>query len=195
MLKQIGIAVLVLCSSLAVPASASTIPYPDIGTPAPANSFVAGATGDITAYFYATDAGYDSEIGLKVNGVSTGIYGLMNHASFYGQSLVLGSVMAGDILEFELRVLTTGTSWYSNPLNNSDLKNHTYATGFAGDSFIPMGTYVAFEDLPYLGDVDYNDHQFVFTNIRNTSVSESASLGLFAIGLIALMYTRRRFVP
>lgn len=193
MFKQVSIAAIALSASLAMSAHAGPIPYPDIGTPAPANSFTAGADGGITAYFYATDAGYDSMIGLWVNGVSTGLYGLMNHASSYGDSFFLGNVSAGDSLVFELKVLTTGTSWYSNPLLNSDLKNHTYATDFAGAGAIPLGdyTYVAFEDLPSLGDIDYNDHQFAFSNIK-TNVPEPFSLVLFGLGIAALGFARKR---
>lgn len=192
MSKIMGLFAGALLSIAALSANAGSIPYDVIGTEAPANSFVASASGNITAYFYATDAGYDSEIGLLVNGVSTGIYGLWNHGSVHGDSIVLGAVNAGDVLEFELKVLTTGTSWFSVAGDNSDLKNHTYSTGFAGDTWIPAGTYVAFEDLPGLGDVDYNDHQFVFTNVTNTSVPEPTGLGLLALGLVVLGFTRKR---
>jgi hypothetical protein len=192
MLKQVSIAAIALTASLAMSANAGPIPYPDIGTPAPANSFAAAADGAINAYFYATDAGYDSMIGLWVNGVSTGLYGLMNHSSSYGDSFYLGDVFAGDVLVFELSVLTTGTSWYSVAASNSDGKNHTYSTDFAGGAPIPAGTYVAFEDLPSLGDLDYNDHQFVFTNVRNSSVPEPFNLVLFGLGIAALGFARRR---
>jgi hypothetical protein len=192
MSKIFGLFVGALLGFTALTASAGSIPYNVIGTQAPANFFVASADGKITAYFYATDAGYNSEIGLRVNGVSTGIYGLWNHGSTHGDSLVLGNVNAGDILEFELKVLSTSSSWFSIAGDNSDHKNHTYSTDFAGDAWIPVGTYVAFEDLPGLGDLDYNDHQFVFTNVSNTSVSEPAGLGLLVLGLAAIGFTRKR---
>ena len=183
------------------------IPYPNPGTIPPTVSFTATATGPITAYFYASEAGLDSRIGLRVNGVSTGIFGLPNHASSYGDSIVLGTVNAGDALEFELQVVGDGyygrstgifglpnhasnhgdgivlstanvgdalgfelqvegaESWFSDPADNADGGNHTYATNFDGDAHIPAGTYVAFEDLAIGGsDLDYNDYQFVFTN-------------------------------
>jgi len=178
--------------ALAGAANAGSIPYADIGIEAPVATFVAAADGDVSAYFFSSDAGYDSQIGLKINGVSTGVYGLWNHGSSYGQSIVLGTAQAGDTLEFVLQVLSTGGYWYSNPANNSDQRNHTYTTAFGGDDYIPEGTYVAFEDLPGLGDVDYNDHQFVFTNAKNAEVPEPAGVALFGFGLLAMGALRRK---
>jgi len=192
MLKQVSLTVAALCVSLSMSAQAGPIPYPDIGTPAPANSFVAEADGAITAYFFATSAGYDSRIGLWANGSLVGDYGLLNHSSSYGDSFLFGNVFAGDELVFELQVLDTKGSWYSLATSNSDGKNHTYATDFSGDSLIPKGTYVGFEDLPNLGDIDYNDHQFVFTNVKNTTVPEPFSLALFGLGVAALGFARKR---
>lgn len=192
MLKQVSLTAIALCASLTMSAQAATIPYPDIGTPAPANSFVAEADGEITAYFFATSAGYTSRIGLWADGVQVGGYGLQNHSSSYGDSYVFGNVTAGAELVFELQVLTTSGSWYSLATSNSDGLNHTYATAWGGDGDIPAGTYIGFEDLPNLGDIDYNDHQFVFTNVKNTTVPEPFSLALFGLGIAALGFARKR---
>ena len=171
---------------------ADAIPYPNIGTIAPTNTFTATNTGEILAYFYATDAGYTSEIGLLVNGVSTGVFGLINHSSSHGDMIDLGHANAGDTLVFQLFVFDTNSSWYSDPSMNSDSVNHTYATTFSGDSLIPVGIYVAFEDLPNgSSDWDYNDHQFVFTN-ASTTTPEPASAMLLAGGLGLLSAWKKR---
>jgi hypothetical protein len=192
MLKQVSLTAIALCASLAMSSQAATIPYPDIGTPAPANTFVADADGEITAYFFATSAGHTSRIGLWVNGSLLGGYGLENHSSSYGDSYTFGNVSAGDSLVFELQVLNTNGSWYTFASSNSDGLNHAYSTSWGGDATVPAGTYIGFEDLAQLGDIDYNDHQFVFTNVRNTTVPEPLSLALFGLGVAALGFARKR---
>lgn len=191
MSKQVGIAAIALSASLAMSVNAGTIPYPNVGTIAPENSFTAAADGAVYAYFFSSDASYKSRIGLWADGTQVGGYGLINHTSSYGDSYLFGDVSAGSELVFELQVLTTGGSWYSVAYSNSDGLNHTYATSFTGDASVPSGTYVAFEDLPSLGDQDYNDHQFVFTNVK-TDVPEPFSLVLFGLGLAALGFARKR---
>jgi hypothetical protein len=191
MSKKVSLAAITLTALFALNANAGSIPYANIGTEASNNSFTATSNGTVTAYFYASDAGYTSQIGLLVNGVSTGIYGLTNHSSTYGQSLVLGNVNTGDSLEFVLKVLTTSSYWYSSSIHNSDLKNHAYSTSFNGDTFIPVGTYIGFEDLPNLGDIDYNDHQFVFTNVSR-DLPEPGTMALFGLGLIGLHFARKQ---
>lgn len=182
-----------VCLGLFASAQASSIPYGNPGTFAPASSFVATGTGPITAYFYATNASYDSEIGLLVQNVSTGVTGLLNHSSNYGDMLVLGNANAGDVLVFKLLVLSSGDVWYTDPSLNSDGLNHAYSTAFAGDNIIPAGIYIGFEDLPGGGDRDYNDHQFVFTGVRENTPDTASTLAISGLALAALAFIRRKF--
>lgn len=169
-----------------------------------ATSFTATGTGPITAYFYGQSAGFGSDIGLWVNGVFQGVYGLQNHSVAAGTSLVLGNANAGDTLVFELRVSTSNGlgpnpwdySLFSTPSLNSDGQEHTVASAFAGGPFgIPAGTMVGFEDILPLAnsDHDYDDHLFVFTGVTNHGVPEGGmTLGLMSLAIGGLGLLRRK---
>jgi len=178
---QIAIALVALAGATQI-AKADLIPYGNVGTPNPVTyTFTAAASGDIIAYFAGSTASYDNELGMLVNGVSTGVIGLDNHTSALGQSLNLGYANAGDTLVFVLQNNTLGMDAYSDPslntaydINGSDGHNHVYSTAYTGggpiiDS-IPAGTYVAFEDLPFPNpDFNYFDETYVFTDVAVTS--------------------------
>jgi hypothetical protein len=195
------ILVLVALGLLAVPTTvlAGPIPYPNVGTLNPATyTFTATATGDIIAYFYGSSADYGSDIGLIVDNLSQGIYGLENHASYYGEPLVLnlpGGVHAGDVLEFELRVNPGGLlshSVFSTPSDNFLGLQHVYSTSWGGDAIIPAGTYVGFEDSTLLADWDYNDYQFVFTDVGVSTPDGGSTLALLGAALAGIGLIRRK---
>jgi PEP-CTERM motif len=180
-------------------ANADAIPYPGIGTPiaVPSYNFTASSTGNITAYFYTSDAGDTEEVSMLVNGVATGIFGLNNHTSAVGEAFNLGPVAAGDEIEFFIADLSTGVDWYSNAADNSDGANHAYATAYTGGvSAIPVGTYLGFEDRGTGGDYDYNDDQFVFTNVASSVVApgtpEPSTWAMMVLGFAGLGYAGYR---
>jgi hypothetical protein len=59
-----------------------------------------------------------------------------------------------------------------------------------------VGTFVAFEDLPFPGsDFNYNDEDFVFTDVSvavNSAPDSASTLTLFGMGLAAVGMLRRR---
>lgn len=173
---------------------------------ASALTLTAAGTGPITAYFYSQTAGYGSDIGLWVNGTFQGVYGLQNHLSAAGQSLVLGNANAGDSLVFELRVSTSNYygptsgsysySLFTNSALNPGNAEHAVSSVFGGGTFgIPAGIMLGFEDITPLsaGDQDYDDHRFVFTGVTTTPAPEgSTTLLLIGAALIGLVAFRRR---
>jgi hypothetical protein len=180
-------------------ARADSIPYPTPGTLNPATySFTAAFTGDVIAYFAGSSAGFENTLGLQINGVSTGIFGLNNHTSALGDSLNLGFAHAGDVLTFVMHNISPGIGdLYSNPTLNGPYDGlpvgtqHIYSTRYTAtfpifDS-IPAGVFVSFEDLPFRNsNFNYDDLNFVFTNVTAAETPVPAALPLFASGLGAL---------
>lgn len=184
-----------LALGFAAPAMAAPLPYDQPGVENTVQyQFIAASTGEVSAYFAGSDAGYTNEITLLVNGVETGIRGLNNHSSVYGQVLNFGSVQAGDSLVFKLINLNPGNigPFYSDRSMNEGGYNHIFSSQYGGDALIPKGIFVGFEDLPRGGDFDYNDERFVFVNVADvTDVPEPASIALLLAGVAGLAASRK----
>ena len=190
-------------------ASADPIPYPSAGLYNPTTySFTAAADGDVVAYIVGGfSAGFTNELGLLVNGVlASAGYGLNNHTSALGDSFNFGAVSAGDTLVFVLHNLSLGADAFSDPALNiaydgpgATEHNHIYSTAYTATSplfpGVPVGTYVAFEDIPISTgpDFNYDDESFVFTNVSATAVvPEPGPLALLGLGLGCLAAIRAR---
>ena len=212
-LKCLNRFVLSLAALLVVSASLQAdpmIPYPTPGVVAPANVF-SGMGGDVIAYYYGSTAAYSSNLAMYVNGVlSSAGWVFPNHDTAPGTSINLGFAGVGDTIVFALQVFGFNPvvldpapnphyigsaiyTLYSDPaLNAIDGLNHVYTTAYPGMGNplvpgIPAGTYVAFEDLiglPPDSDLNYNDHDFVFTNIHASDTPEPTSMAL--LGTIVL---------
>ena len=210
--RFLGLGALAICG--AITANALPSPYPTPGAyNSTSYSFTATGNGNVTATFVGETAGYGSEVGMSVNGKPVPNFVLQNHSSSPGDSAILGSVMAGDIITFVLIVSTTDRlgpnpptspidyTWSSDPTKNADGINHIYSAPYAGDLVIPAGTYVGFEDLPKDGDAnygqdfDYDDHQFVFTGpfqSRETVPDGGSTALLLGLGSLSLAALRAR---
>ncbi len=172
---------------------AAPLAYPGIGSENPHGySFTAANSGSIVAYFVDAEAGYTSTLSLFVNGVEVGSSVLNNQTSSYGDSISFDNINAGDELILRLNVLNTSNQWYSDTSLNSDGAHHIYSYNYNGDSILPAGTYIGFEDLINGGDWDYNDATFLLTNTSVTSVPVPAAAWLFGSGLLGLAGIARR---
>jgi len=200
----------ILCANLLTISivGAAPISYRQLGLNGNINTetynFTAKANDDIIAYYVGATAGYTNSISLLVNGIDREISGLFNHnfngnsRAEYGQSLNFGLVEKGDSLIFKLNTNLTSSNPFSlfsepsmNKLDNG--LNHIYSKSYIGDSIIPKGTYIGFEDLIWGGDKDYDDEQFVFTNTGVTPIP--AAIWLFGSGVIGLISLGKRKRP
>jgi hypothetical protein len=200
-------AVLGLCS---ISAKASDIPYPNVGTIAPTNTFTASSTGNITGYFVQGGAASGGGAGdldfVGMEDVTTATFSgylFNNQTTTAGTSANFGNVNAGDTLVFFLDNTTIAKVLSSNPLLSADGLNHAYSTTWGGGTLnganIPAGTYVGMEDLPpgyQFADFNYNDDSFVFTNVSAiTATPEPSSILFLSSGLLGLVgFGRRKLI-
>jgi hypothetical protein len=177
------------------------IPYPNIGTIAPSNTFSASASGAITGYFVSGGGAGDTDFVQMIDLTTDTSSGWLfdNHGTAVGASADFGNVSAGDTLEFQLLNVTLGDEVFSSIAADSfDGDNHAYSVAWGGGvlngAAIPAGTYIGMEDEPAsFSDFNYNDDSFVFTDVSTApTVPEPSSFYLLGTGLLGLVELGRR---
>jgi len=189
---------LTFVTTASISAWGDIIPYPNVGFQAPTVALTATATGPIDGFFYgASAADLDLVEMCDLTASTCSGYELPN-TSAIGTEVDFGSVTAGDTIIFNSEnTSTSDTILSSDPSMSADGINHAYitpytATGITAIAGIPPGTFVGMEDLSLSQgtDLDYNDDQFVFTNV-GAQVPEP-SLLIVCIGLVGLLPVARR---
>lgn len=196
-------------TAVSTPLLADSIPYPNIGQLAPANSFTAVADGPVVGYFAGTSASFDDSIQLwDVTQNTFSGFLLPNHGSVIGAPVTFLSVNAGDVLVFILHDVTTGE--FEDSIDNGGIPttwsrdgyNHAYSTAYDGS--IPglpadlTGIFIAMEDIsvPDSG-LAYHAESLVVTNIAidpPAVTPEPSTFVLLGTGLLgAAGVLRRRF--
>lgn len=129
-------------------------------------------------------AGFSQDLGYSYNGIYTSLISAINNG--YNYTIVNMNVPNGG--PFSWVDKTSGGTWYSNDLLNSDNMDHfiAFTTPIAGEYIL------AFEDWPItLGDQDYND--LIIQVKQVASVPEPSTFLLVGAGIIGIGLARKRF--
>jgi PEP-CTERM motif len=149
--------------------------------------------GPVNIYFVGSSAAFESLLRLTFP-TELGPF-FPNHSTTPGTMISLGTFAPGTPLVFGLDVLSTGNRFYTGVgSRNADGLVHAGITQWEADSLIPVnGFLVGFEDVFRGGDMDFNDHMFVFEGVQPAApVPEPGTIFLLTTGLIGVGGAVRR---
>ncbi len=149
-------------------------------------------TGEVTATFLGSNAGYFNSLHLQTPDNILGT--IFNKNTDVGITVSLGTFDADTELLFRLHVHNTGLDFFTgDAARNPDGLPHALAlTNFDQLSGLYF-TDIGFEDLYGGGDKDYNDFVFRLTNVIDPIyIPEPAALALMGFGLAGIGYRRHR---
>lgn len=153
---------------------------------------VAG-TGEVTAIFLGTNAGYFNSLYLEAPDNALGT--IFDKNTDVGSTISLGTFAADTELLFRLHVRNTGLDFFTgDAARNPDGLPHTLALTSFDELSGLFVTFVGFEDLYGGGDEDYNDFALLLTNVVDPVLPEPSIIALMGLGLAGIGYTRRRKV-
>jgi hypothetical protein len=187
---SIAIAVCASLAGLTAMAQGTIVPYPDTGTIIPnADAQIVYANGgDVVATYYHGVSNGDEDA-LYLNG--TPIFN--NQVNTPGDTVDLGTIAAGTLLNFTMTDFTTGNTWnMGSGTGNSDGDVHAYVV----ENFPTTGNaFIGWEDRTtgeMYADFNYNDLTFTFSNVEPVPVPEPSTLALAGLSGLGLLLFRRR---
>lgn len=162
--------------------------------------------GNVTATFSGGDAAYTSSLFVYSPSERRG-QTIFSSNTAVGTQISIGSFAAGTELVFGYFVHDTGKTYLSGPAAaNSDGVAHARATTTYDGALDQYMTAVGMEDLWGGGDADYNDFQFLLSNVVDPmdvlaveavaagAVPEPGPLALLGIGALVFGFMGRRTI-